>query len=162
MSDETPNLSLPFIQPAQAQKHVTHNEAIERLDVVVQLTLVTQGATVPPFAPNEGEAYGVGVSPTGDWAGQGDSIATWRGGGWLFVAPRDGWVAWVADDSLLQVRDGGVWVTLATGGGPGQVGDLLHLTPGTAPGTPQTGDVYFDAGAAKLRCYDGAVWQDLF
>ena len=32
MPDTTPNLALPFILPAQAQKHVTHNEALQRLD----------------------------------------------------------------------------------------------------------------------------------
>ncbi|EAQ07718.1 hypothetical protein [Yoonia vestfoldensis] len=41
MSDQSPRLSLPFILPAQAQKHVTHNEAIELLDLIVQLALVS-------------------------------------------------------------------------------------------------------------------------
>lgn len=31
MSEKTTNLALPLIQPTQAQKHVTHNEAIELL-----------------------------------------------------------------------------------------------------------------------------------
>ena len=43
MSETTPNLNLPFIMPAQAQKHVTHNEAIELLDAIVQLTLENSG-----------------------------------------------------------------------------------------------------------------------
>ncbi len=34
--DETPNLKLPYILPAQSQKHVTHNEALRALDAVVQ------------------------------------------------------------------------------------------------------------------------------
>lgn len=40
MPDKTPNLALPFILPAQAQKHVTHNEALQRLDALVQLVVV--------------------------------------------------------------------------------------------------------------------------
>lgn len=28
MTETTPNLILPYIMPSQAQKHVTHNEAI--------------------------------------------------------------------------------------------------------------------------------------
>ena len=31
MPDITPNLALPFILPSQAQKHVTHNEALQQL-----------------------------------------------------------------------------------------------------------------------------------
>ena len=30
--DETANLKLPYILPSQAQKHVTHNEALALLD----------------------------------------------------------------------------------------------------------------------------------
>lgn len=113
MSDQTPNLALPFIMPAQAQKHVTHNEAIERLDTIVQLTLESSEATVPPALPTEGQAWALGAAPTGDWSGQGGTVATWRGGGWLFVAPREGWMAWVKNDAELQVLTGGNWTTLA-------------------------------------------------
>ncbi|MCK0097038.1 DUF2793 domain-containing protein [Yoonia sp. F2084L] len=112
MPDQTPNLSLPFIMPAQAQKHVTHNEAIELLDMIVQLTLESIAANVPPGAPMEGQAWALGTSPSGDWSGQGGQIATWRGGGWLFVALREGWMAWVKDAAALQVFTGGAWATL--------------------------------------------------
>ncbi len=110
MPDQTPNLSLPFIMPAQAQKHVTHNEAIELLDMIVQLTLEGTDATTPPGSANEGDAWALGTGATGDWTGQDGMIATWRGGGWLFVAPRDGWRAWVRGAGELQVLTGGVWV----------------------------------------------------
>lgn len=114
MSNQTPNLSLPFILPSQAQKHVTHNEAIEVLDMIVQLTLQSAAATVPPTSPGEGQAWALGASPTGAWAGQDGMIASWRGGGWLFVAPQDGWLAWCKDATDLKVRTGGAWQTLAT------------------------------------------------
>ncbi len=39
MSTVSPNLSLPYIQQNQAQKHVTHNEGMRLLDGVVQLRL---------------------------------------------------------------------------------------------------------------------------
>jgi hypothetical protein len=114
MSNETPNLSLPFILPSQAQKHVTHNEAIERLDALVQLSLEGVTATSPPTAPSEGQAWALGATPTGDWAGQGGMIASWRGGGWLFVAPQDGWMGWCKDASDLKVHTNGAWQTLAS------------------------------------------------
>ena len=114
MSNETPNLSLPYIMPAQAQKHVTHNEAIELLDVITQLTLEGVAATVPASSPTEGQSWALGASSTGAWAGQDGMIASWRGGGWLFVAPQDGWMAWCKDAADLKVRTGGAWETLAT------------------------------------------------
>lgn len=162
MSDQTPNLSLPFIMPAQAQKHVTHNEAIELLDMIVQLALEATGATLPHVSPAEGQAWGLGTVPTGAWAGQAGKIATWRGGGWLFVTPRTGWIAWVKAQNEAQVMTGGVWTTFGAATGHGQIGTVLQLTPSLAPSAPTAGCVYFDSAAAKLRCYDGTLWRDLF
>lgn len=55
--DTTPNLTLPYIMAAQAQKNVTHNEAIRALDALVQLSVVDRNLTAPPMTPNEGERY---------------------------------------------------------------------------------------------------------
>jgi len=44
----TPKLSLPYIMPAQAQKHVTHNEALAKLDVIVQLSVLSMNLKSPP------------------------------------------------------------------------------------------------------------------
>ena len=52
--DQTPNLQLPYIAPSQAQKHVTHNEAIRALDALVQLCVVNRTLTEPPSEPREG------------------------------------------------------------------------------------------------------------
>lgn len=38
----TPNLGLPYILPSQAQKHVTHNEAIKALDALIHLSVLNQ------------------------------------------------------------------------------------------------------------------------
>ncbi|MFN3315094.1 MAG: DUF2793 domain-containing protein, partial [Hyphomonas sp.] len=57
MAEYSPRLNLPFIQQAQAQKHVTHNEAIERLDLLVQLVVEGFGATTPPVDPQEGQIW---------------------------------------------------------------------------------------------------------
>jgi len=42
------------------------------------------------------------------------------------------------------------------------LGDVLSLTPGTAPVTPSEGDIYYDSAAHKLKCHNGTAWQDLF
>jgi len=64
MSDISPRLSLPLIQGSQAQKHVTHNEAIDLLDLLVQLVVEAVEANDPPVTPTEGEVWVLGAAPT--------------------------------------------------------------------------------------------------
>ena len=44
---DTPCLGLPQIEAAQAQKHVTHNEALALLDVLVQLAVKSRALRRP-------------------------------------------------------------------------------------------------------------------
>lgn len=46
MSNTSTHLSLPYLAPAQAQKHVTHNEGLRMLDVLVQLSLRVSGVKI--------------------------------------------------------------------------------------------------------------------
>jgi hypothetical protein len=113
MSDQSPRLALPFIQPSQAQKHVTHNEALAQLDFTVQLAVEDVGALVPPEVPQAGALWALGAVPTGAWAGQGGMIAGIFDDVWRFVAPRDGWIALDKASGRLLRQDGGAWVALA-------------------------------------------------
>lgn len=108
MPEISARLSLPYLMPAQAQKHVTHNEALERLDALVQLSVEGFDTQTPPPAPEDGQVWALGAAPVGDWAGHGGELAVWSNGGWLFIAPRDGWRA--ARGSELRVRSAGEWV----------------------------------------------------
>ncbi len=110
MSQTSPRLNLPFIQPAQAQKHVTHNEALRQLDLVVQLTLTSLNATTPPAAPTQGEIHALGASPTGAWSGQAGNLAAWIDNGWFFVSPVEGWRAWDSASDQMKVWDGSDWI----------------------------------------------------
>ncbi len=110
MADLSPILSLPLIQAAQAQKHVTHNEAVMRLDLLVQLTVDDRSLTAPPVSPTEGQRFIVAVGAVGVWAGQAGQIALWLDGVWQFVAPQDGWRAWVLAEGQEVVFDGTTWV----------------------------------------------------
>lgn len=107
--ENTPNLDLPYILPSQAQKHVSHNEALDALDVVVQLCVLDRDLSSPPAGPGDGDRYIVATPAGGDWAGQEHKIAVFRDGGWLFVAPRQGWLAFVADEDALLCFAGGAW-----------------------------------------------------
>ena len=110
MSDATTHLLLPYILAAQAQKHVTHNDALRILDGLVQLSVLDRDLAAPPVSPADGDRYIVASGATGDWAGWDLNIALWTDGAWLRLAPRTGWRAWVEDEGLLLVYDGSGWV----------------------------------------------------
>jgi hypothetical protein len=114
---DTPNLALPYILAAQAQKHVTHNEAIRALDCLVQLSVASRALTAPPTTPEEGSRYIVAAAATGDWASQDAKIAAYQDGAWAFYTPRDGWLAWVTSENVIVVYDGSGWAALPSGGG---------------------------------------------
>ncbi|MEQ1614009.1 MAG: DUF2793 domain-containing protein, partial [Hyphomicrobiaceae bacterium] len=93
---DSPNLNLPYILAAQAQKHVTHNEAVRALDAIVQLSVLDRDLTAPPATPADGDRYIVAATPTGSWSGQAGNIAAFQDGAWAYYAPRKGWLAWIA------------------------------------------------------------------
>jgi len=109
MSDTTPILALPLIQPAQAQKHVTHNEAIARLDVLVQAAVASRALATPPAAPAPGDRWIIGPDPVGDWAGRAGQIAWWGDTGWTFVTPAPGWTVQILDEAVAVVFRDGAW-----------------------------------------------------
>ncbi len=108
--DETLQLALPLVQPAQAQKHVTVNEALVRLDGLTHLTLQSVDTGTPPGSAQDGETYGVPLGATGDWAGHAGEVAIWSNGGWVYVQPRTGWRGWILDHHAAALFDGADWV----------------------------------------------------
>lgn len=108
---ETGNLGLPLLAPSQAQKHVTVNEALARLDGLTQMRLMSV-ATVAPPAPVDGAAWAVPVGATGDWAGQDGRIAIGSNGGWVFADPVEGWRGWIVDEAREVRHDGAGWADL--------------------------------------------------
>jgi hypothetical protein len=112
---QTPNLLLPYILEAQAQKHVTHNEAIRALDALVQLIMTSQSLTAPPATPLEGERYIIANGATGVWAGKDNQIAAWQDGAWAYYIAQNGWRAWISDQALMVYFDGTDWQYLLHG-----------------------------------------------
>lgn len=115
MADQTANLEMPYIMPSQAQKHVTHNLALDLLDAVVQLAVLSRTTTAPPADPAEGERYIVPDGATGAWAGHAGKVAVSRMGGWALLPPRQGWLAWLGDEERLVGHDGEGWVDAVAG-----------------------------------------------
>jgi len=121
---ETTNLKLPFIEAAQAQKHVTHNEALRILDAVIQIAVIDVRA-MPPSAPEEGDRHIVAAGAEGAWEGHDNALAAFEDNTWRLVAPRPGWCAWSMADAALLVFDGTGWGAQA--GASSEVENLARL-----------------------------------
>ncbi|MEC3860141.1 DUF2793 domain-containing protein [Mesobacterium sp. TK19101] len=143
----TPNLALPYIAAAQAQKHVTHNEALDRLDGLVQLSVKDRDLTAPPASPAEGDRYIVATGATGAWAGWDGDVALFSGGAWVRLAPQTGWRVWIEDEAVLLVFDGTSWIGVT----PDALQGLTRLGLGT---TADAANPF----SAKLN---GALWTAL-
>ena len=105
----TSRLALPLLAAGQAQKEMTHNEALALLDLAVQGAVVAVGEEMPPVAPLPGQCWIVGDAPAGDWAGRGNAVAGWTEGGWRFLAPREGMRLWLSEADGFALYAGGMW-----------------------------------------------------
>jgi hypothetical protein len=119
MSGETSaRLALPLLVPGQAQKEMTHNEALATLDLLVQASVTSVGLATPPSAPVAGQCWIVGEDATGAWADRDGAIAGWTAGGWRFATPGEGMVAWDADSRSFARYADGNWMVGALLGNP--------------------------------------------
>lgn len=114
----TPNLNLPYLAAAQAQKHVTHNEALRALDAIVHLSVLDRDLSMPPLAPAEGDRYLVAAGAAGAWSGKAGTVAAYQDGAWAFHAPRIGWLCFIADEAATCVWNGSAWAGAAGLDGP--------------------------------------------
>ncbi|SMQ85722.1 Chaperone of endosialidase [Devosia lucknowensis] len=120
---DTSRLALPFIMAGQALKHVTHNDALNRLDALVQPVVESATLTTPPTTPLPGEAWLVPTGAAGAWAGHGDEIAAWQDGAWRFFDPAEGWQVFDRASDTLRIFSGTAWIVVAaTGAGLPQLG----------------------------------------
>lgn len=97
----TPRLGLPMLVTAQAQKEITHNEALVLIDALIAGRAESAGALTPPASPVPGQCWALGASPTGAWVGKGGQLAIWTEGGWRFCD--------VGDNFVVRVAGGGCW-----------------------------------------------------
>jgi hypothetical protein len=102
---------LPYLSAGQAQKELTHNEALALIDMALHASAVSMGTNAPPSSPAPGACWIVGAEPTGAWAGQAQALACWTPSGWRFLAPRTGMRVWLEDQQLWVERRASDWVT---------------------------------------------------
>jgi len=157
--DQSPRLSLSYVMPSQAQKHVTVNETFRRLDALVQLAVRSRTVTAEPAAPAEGDAYILPASPTGAaWDNfTQNNIAAFQDGAWAEIAAVEGLRAWISDEALLAAFDGAAWAGVSGGAGGGGAGafDTLSLNGAVADTTNRLAvtapSVLFDEAAGDIN-----------
>lgn len=104
---ETARLSLPLIAAGQAQKDVTHNEAILALDRLVALSVASRTLAAPPPTPAAGQCHIVPAAGVAAWGHSAGTLLHWQGTGWLAQAPIEGQIVLVADEGLMLVHRSG-------------------------------------------------------
>lgn len=106
---QTAKLQLPYIASSQAQKHITHNEALRMLDALVHMSVKARDIKAAPQDPKEGERYLIGQAATGLWAGHDNQIAAWQDGAWAYFLPANGWRIWVETEKRLYAWQEDSW-----------------------------------------------------
>ena len=99
--------------------------ALRALDAHPRWSVADKDLGTPPVA-TFGLRHLVPAGATGAWSGRATHVAVGLGGEWLFLAPREGWEVWVADENAYYAFNGSVWA-IVTGGGGG--GDALTANP---------------------------------
>lgn len=105
----TPNLALAELSTSQAQKEITHNDALRVLDALVQSGIQDKDLTTPP-SHTHGSCWIVAGGATGAWAGNDNKIAQSYNSAWYFLTPKEGWRVWINDENKMYVYDGAAWM----------------------------------------------------
>jgi hypothetical protein len=111
---ETARLRLPLLAAAQAQKHVTHNEALVSLDTLTQTSVLDKDLATPPGSPAEGDCYIVASGGSGAWSGWDGRIVRHIDGSWRSYIASSGFLAYVQDEAKFYAFNGSTWVLLST------------------------------------------------
>lgn len=109
MTDQTPRHAAPLLAAGQAQKEITHNEALLIMDAALHPSLENEGQSDPPASPQQGQMWRIGAAPTGDWSGRSGQLACFTAGGWRFVLPYAGMTAYARDTARFGYHDGSDW-----------------------------------------------------
>lgn len=126
MSQST-RLALPFLAAGQAQKHVTVNESLLKLDALAQLSAISATLAAEPASPSDGDIYLLPAGKTGAaWGAMANgALAYYRDGIWVELTPRPGWSCIAEDTQKHYVRAASDWNVIA-----GADEHRLVFTPG--------------------------------
>jgi hypothetical protein len=106
---ETRNFALPLLEAAQAQKHVTVNEALVRVDALAAAIVISRSRALPPDDAGDGYLWIVPEGAGGAWSGRAGALALSDNQGWSFTTPRAGQRVWLSDEGEEARFDGLGW-----------------------------------------------------
>ena len=108
----TTRLGFPYIAADQAQKHVTHNAALDMIDAELGGLVASATTTTAPGSAGEGEAYIVPAGATGFGTAAAGEVAVYVGGVWFASPPFFGRRAFALDEGRGYVYGGATfgWV----------------------------------------------------
>jgi len=101
--------NLPLLASGQSQKEITHNEAVQLLECLVQPIVEGPPANTPPISPAVGQQFLIGPAPTGLWSSFGGGLACWTAGGWRIIRAAEGLAAVERSTALSWTYVGGAW-----------------------------------------------------
>ena len=132
-ADATPRLGIPLMHAGQAQKHITHNEALLAVERHLHLSVKRADLGSPPAnGVGEGDRFIVAAPANGVWEGHAGDIAERHGGAWSFVSPEPGWMVWSEAEGAHIVFSGAEWNPIAAGESDGAPGSFDTLGIGGA------------------------------
>lgn len=113
--NQTDRHAIPFLAVSQAQKELTHNEALTRIDALLHPVVESEIASPPvPLPDDAGKCWLIGVGATGVWQGKSGQIACWVGGGWRYLIPVDAMRIWNKSTATDIIWVDGQWVSAPT------------------------------------------------
>ncbi len=151
----------PLLSAGQAQKEITHNEALVLIDALVAPVVQSVAPANIPTNPTLGEAWIVGPAPSGAWQGHPHALAIYTEGGWRFVDSYDGFAVWSVANAMIARFSAGSWtVGIANASayrvaGVKVVGGQQPAIPGPVGGTTidQEARISVNAILAALRSH---------
>lgn len=149
-SQTTATLGLPLIAAGQASKHVTHNEALDRLDLLTQCSVRSRTETTEPSA-QDGDLYILPEGKSGgSWSGMADhALAGLVAGAWVEFEPRPVWSAFVEDEGRAVVSEDDEWRPLEA--------DRVARTGDSMSGPLSLPTNGLHVGDSQLRAASGCV-----
>lgn len=139
------HLALTLVEQSQSQKEVTVNEALKRIDALLNCGVIDKDLSTPPGSPATGDMYIIGVSPAGAWAGHAGEV-TYFDQTWRFITPRAGLTLWVIDEDALYRYTGSVW-SPAIGNTLGGLSDVDIASPAQYDILQHNGTVFINTNA---------------
>lgn len=107
--ETTDRYSLPLLQAGQAQKELTHNEALTLIDAILHAQAESASLSAPPGGAVAGQCWIVATGGSAEWSGHDGELACMTTAGWRFILPRRGMRVAVTDDGYAYIYDGGAW-----------------------------------------------------